>query len=207
MKDVDIKGFLQSLAQYDFELKIAGISAVIALLLLWLIYALGKKSRPSVEENIQKELPKVKATETPKPVVRQDTATPGKPADIAGIPEELPAAKATEVAKPPVSQAPVPTGRPLVSNVIQKVSPTVVSTKTSHKIPQESVLRRHYLTHLRYMIETVSSPRPTESVLRRHHEQLIASQLDDCLKDEAILERLIKRYDEHNKIVVTPIAA
>ena len=205
MKDVDINGILQSLAQYDFELKIAGISAVIALLLLWLVYVFWKKTRPVVEKNIQKELPKVKVAETPKPVVRQDAINPGKPVVSDGIPEELPVA--TEVAKPSVSQAPPPVAKPVVSNPIQKASPAVASAKTSHKIPQESVLRRHYLTHVRYMIETVHMPRPTESVLRRHYEQSLASQLDDCLNDEAKMEKLINRYDLHRKSVVTPITA
>jgi hypothetical protein len=46
-------------------------------------------------------------------------------------------------------------------------------TVSYHHLPQDSVLRRHYLTHLRHMIETVAMPSPTDSVLRRHHEHLI----------------------------------
>ncbi len=57
------------------------------------------------------------------------------------------------------------------------------------------------------MLETVSAPRPAEMVLRRHYEQLIASQLEDCLNDEAKMERLINRYDEHRKNTVKPLAA
>jgi hypothetical protein len=73
-------------------------------------------------------------------------------------------------------------------------------TKTHYpNIPQDSVLRRHYLSHLRYMIETVTSPRPVDSVLRRHYEQLIASELDACLCDDAKMERLIRRYEEHQR--------
>lgn len=207
MKDVDIKSILQSLAQYDFELKMAGISAVIALLLLWLVYVFWKKTHLVVEKNIQKELPKVKVAEKPKPVVRQDTVNTGKPAVNDRTPEESSAVKPAEAAKPPASQAPISVIKPVVSNVAQKVSPALASAKTSHKIPQESVLRRHYLTHVRYMIEMVHMPRPTESVLRRHYEQSIASQLDECLNDEAKMEKLINRYDLHRKSVVTPITA
>ena len=200
--------FLQALSQYDFELKMAGISAVIALLLLWLVYALWKKSaRPVVEKNIRMDLPKAKAAETPKPIVRQDTVTAGKPVVADGIPEESPVAKATEAARPPVAQESVPTTKIVVPDVIQHASPTVAVAKSSHKIPQESVLRRHYLTHVRYMIETVSSPRPTECVLRRHYEHSIARQLDDCLNDGAKMESLVKRYDEHRKTAANPLAA
>ena len=55
------------------------------------------------------------------------------------------------------------------------------------------------MTHVRYMLETVTFPRPTEMVLRRHYDQLIASQLEACLEDEAELNKLIRRYDETRK--------
>lgn len=66
-------------------------------------------------------------------------------------------------------------------------------------IPQDSVLRRHYLSHVRYMIETVTFPRPVDSVLRRHYEQLITGELDACLGDEAQMKKLIRRYEEYRR--------
>jgi hypothetical protein len=87
------------------------------------------------------------------------------------------------------------------------VAPKVVATKTAvvatsaavPHIPQESVLRRHYLSHIRYMIEVTTFPKPTESVLRRHYEQLVGSILDACVEDAAELDKLIRRYDEYRK--------
>ena len=49
------------------------------------------------------------------------------------------------------------------------------------------------------MLETVTFPRPTEIVLRRHYDHLIASQLEACVEDEAELNKLIKRYEEHRR--------
>ncbi|HWP00366.1 MAG TPA: hypothetical protein VNL74_07045 [Methylococcus sp.] len=66
-------------------------------------------------------------------------------------------------------------------------------------LPQDSVLRRHYLSHVRYMIESVTFPRPVDSVLRRHYEQLIAGEMDACLGDEAQMKKLIRRYEEHRR--------
>ena len=66
-------------------------------------------------------------------------------------------------------------------------------------IPQDSILRRHYLAHIKYMIETVTFPCPSDSVLRRHYEQLVASELDSCLGDAWHLNGLIRRYEEQNR--------
>lgn len=61
-------------------------------------------------------------------------------------------------------------------------------------IPQDSVLRRHFLHHVLYMLKSVAPPRPTDSVLVRHYEQYLDSEFNACLRDPARLERLIARY-------------
>lgn len=106
-----------------------------------------------------------------------------------------------ETASP--AQREVPTDPPKApANTPQAYSPRAsVAKPPRHGIPQDSVLRRHYMTHLRYMIETVTFPRPTDSVLRRHYDHLIASELETCLNDEAHLEKLISRYEEHRRNV------
>lgn len=48
-------------------------------------------------------------------------------------------------------------------------------------IPEDSTLRRHFLTHLQSEIEAVLCPRPTDSVLRRHYDGLVAAELENCL--------------------------
>lgn len=62
-------------------------------------------------------------------------------------------------------------------------------------LPQDSVLRRHYMTHARQMIEDLTFAQPTESVLRRHYEQLIESQLDHCLSADMHMQTLTDRYE------------
>ena len=44
-------------------------------------------------------------------------------------------------------------------------------------LPEDSVLRRHFLQHLRTRIEAVLPP-PTCSILKRHYEQLLEMELD-----------------------------
>ena len=56
-------------------------------------------------------------------------------------------------------------------------------------VPQEPVLRRHFLTHVRCLLDTVY-PCPSESVLRRHHAQWLETQVAACLEDPARWARL-----------------
>jgi hypothetical protein len=107
-----------------------------------------------------------------------------KPADLAGAPANERPVNA--------SKAPAPE--------IRVNAPKVPAAGVSrHSIPQDSVLKRHYVTHVKYMIETVTFPRPTDSVLRRHYDHLIASELDACLGDETLMEKLISRYEEYRR--------
>lgn len=66
-------------------------------------------------------------------------------------------------------------------------------------VPEDSVLRRHFLTHCRYMLEQVMSPAPTDSILVRHHEQLLESELAGCLQQQAQMEQLLDRYAEFQR--------
>lgn len=55
------------------------------------------------------------------------------------------------------------------------------------KVPQDSILRRHYLTNLRINIESELPPLPTDSILKRHYacwkNSMIESQITKCLKE------------------------
>jgi hypothetical protein len=61
-------------------------------------------------------------------------------------------------------------------------------------IPQDATLRRHYLTHVRSMVESLAPPCPSDSVLRRHHEHLVAAWSDSCLAESGQLEALVREY-------------
>ncbi|MFA6163642.1 MAG: hypothetical protein WC685_09460 [Methylobacter sp.] len=49
--------------------------------------------------------------------------------------------------------------------------------KTNDQIPEDSVLRRHYLAQLAAERESITNPYPTDSVLRRHYESMLATSL------------------------------
>lgn len=48
-------------------------------------------------------------------------------------------------------------------------------------VPEDSALRRHYLTTLRAKIEKNQAPRPTDSTLRRHYDAMINAALENHL--------------------------
>ncbi|MGZ8186587.1 MAG: hypothetical protein ACXWTL_09095 [Methylobacter sp.] len=92
------------------------------------------------------------------------------------LPDAVPAA---EIAANPVAE--------VILEVVTIDETIVIQTKAENeyyqqpekkqKIPQDSVLRRHYLTHLRTEIESGLAPCPTDSVLRRHYDHLIDTEM------------------------------
>ncbi len=50
-------------------------------------------------------------------------------------------------------------------------------------IPEDSALRRHFLSLLRSQIEAELPPKPSDSVLRRHYQTLVQSKLDAYLRE------------------------
>ncbi|WP_404360926.1 hypothetical protein [Methylotuvimicrobium sp. KM1] len=67
------------------------------------------------------------------------------------------------------------------SRPIEHAIGTPSKSDSKHEIPEDSVLRRHWLTQLRSEIEASLFPRPTDCVLQRHYEQLVESELENRL--------------------------
>jgi hypothetical protein len=48
-------------------------------------------------------------------------------------------------------------------------------------VHEDSVLKPHFLTHLRDEIESALWPRPTDSILQRHYDALVSAELENRL--------------------------
>ncbi len=59
--------------------------------------------------------------------------------------------------------------------------PTADAVGAGVAIPEDSVLKRHFLADARRRIEQQCGPCPAETVLRRHHQQLVAAAWDAFL--------------------------
>lgn len=56
------------------------------------------------------------------------------------------------------------------------------SKSETQSVPEDSVLRRHYLAQQQAQREAITDPYPTDSVLRRHYDALHNLKLERCVK-------------------------
>lgn len=88
----------------------------------------------------------------------------------------------SEAATTNIEQAVTTTTAAPAAAVIEPQSPA--STKIQkQQLPQDSILRRHYLTQLRLDIESGLPPHPTDSILKRHYDSLIATEMAKRLEE------------------------
>lgn len=66
-------------------------------------------------------------------------------------------------------------------------------------IPSDVILRRHYLTHLRMMLEAVHVE-PTDSQLKRHHQQYLDYLCDMLVDDREAVEALEAAYEARHLV-------
>lgn len=71
-------------------------------------------------------------------------------------------------------------------------------------VPSDVILRRHYLTHLSMMLETLH-PQPEDAVLKRHHEQWLTQRIEALVMDPQAVEALEADYEARH-ICVSPVA-
>lgn len=136
-----------------------------------------------------------------------ETATPAKESKPVNEPilnaepvkEPLPELKAKQSL---ASSEPV--NEPIVEAKTNKTV-TLPSKDSNDNLPQDSMLRRHYLANLRAMVESLNPPRPTDSCLSRHFDSLIISKIEECLSDKRAIERLIRKYEDHKRTLVKKI--
>lgn len=93
--------------------------------------------------------------------------------------EEAPAPQERAV-KAPASYQPEAKAPPSLTVVREVVR--VPAAEHKMRIPEDSVLRRHFLTHLQYEVESELPDRPTDSVLKRHHDALVCARMAERLQ-------------------------
>lgn len=93
---------------------------------------------------------------------------------------ELPA---LQPAPAKVENRPVKAGRPSIEAAMDKKAGGSGGFNGANKasLPEDSTLRRHFLSQLRAEIERQLPPKPSDSVLRRHFEQLLQCELENRL--------------------------
>lgn len=89
---------------------------------------------------------------------------------VAKKPEPAPVVEKEPEPAPVVKQAPKP---------VAAKAPAV--KEVSLQIPEDSTLRRHFISALQVEIEAGMPPRPTDSSLKRHYDATVQAELDNLL--------------------------
>ncbi len=153
------------------------IVAILIVLLIAILFVLRRRKKcPSCSPK-EKLISEVKSPEPVKP--RPETKSADKPVVKAEPAAVILQTTAAKVVAPQAKEAAV---TPAESN--------------SSALPQDSILRRHYFTHLCTMLEALVPPRPTESVLCRHYDMMIVTKIAQCLNDKNATEQLICDYEK-----------
>lgn len=81
-----------------------------------------------------------------------------------------------------ISQAQVVVNQEMPAATANEQLVVNVQQKEAHqRIPEDSVLKRHFIAQLKADIEKQHAPLPSDAVLKRHHQQLINSKIQTYL--------------------------
>ncbi|MDO9214929.1 MAG: hypothetical protein Q8Q54_15240 [Methylococcales bacterium] len=129
---------------------------------------------------------------------KSDSTTTVKPAAATPVKQEAKPAEPV-VAPAEKTETPVP-----VATAAVVIESQPVSAQDNSLLPQDSMLKRHYLTHVHAMMTAISPARPTEPTLARHYDTQLTADIAQCLNDEVAMEKLIAQYAACQKTAACP---
>ncbi|MCK9396146.1 MAG: hypothetical protein M0Q44_11205 [Methylobacter sp.] len=165
-----------------------GIVAVLIVLLITLLIILKRRKKCSSCSPKETLIGKPKAPEQEKQ--QPEITLVDKP-----ITSAVPTAVNGQITDVVSSPEPKPKNKP-IGDIDPSAKPKAGAPISG--LPQDSILRRHYMTHLCTMLESLVPPRPTDSVLRRHYDAMIVTQIAQCLNDKKAMEQLLHAYANKN---------
>jgi hypothetical protein len=174
----------------ELELIIAAIATVLLLIIILIIFMVRKR--------IPKQAKLDKGHKSPEPAMQAEEIKLANKPILDAVPKVEPLAE----------KEPLRPTEPNSEHIIESQTNETItlSQKESYEnLPQDSMLRRHYLTNLRTMIESLNPPHPTDSTLSRHYDSIISAEIEQCLSDQGAIERLICNYENHKKTLVQQI--
>lgn len=159
---------LQNAWQQLAGAEIAGLLAVVILLLIWLIRGIVRKAGKA-------------------PAIQSAEGARRKPGE-GSSPAPAPKVAVNSIAENAVKVQPPAAAQAAGAAVVTSAAPIVEARKIQQPaycgkcvMPQDSVLKRHFIAKLQAEIESGLSPRPSDSVLRRHYQALVATELEKRL--------------------------
>lgn len=156
---------------------VAGFSAFIAVMMPFIVWSFCRKAGRERTEVIQyaqqrrqqQPVQQEKIPERPAAqaavaqVVEESVAIPADPA----VRDPLPVTKSDSSPKPQARQQ---------ENKVEAKPEVYPKPNPGHVFPQDSMLRRHFMTHLAATSKLYVPTRPSDSMLSRHYDAMLASQ-------------------------------
>lgn len=165
---------------------LSGITALVGIIMPFVVWLGCRRKSKEMAQLIKK----IESSPKVQPVTEKEPAIPAAALAEAGMekakPEPIAAAR-TVVAEVQPDIAPSPL-QPAVH--VPPAAETIVAAVSekadfSGKIPEDSMLRRHYLTHIQARKESRLPARPTDSMLRRHYDSLMAIRQEETASKPA----------------------
>jgi hypothetical protein len=153
---------------------VAGVSAFVAVLMPFIVWSVYRKANLETAEAFNDT-----GRHRPEPA-RQKTVTETQTAQAAPASAQA-VNEAASIADDPVVDEPV---RPAKPQPVTKPQPAAEAAAKpanypkpdpAHVFPQDSMLRRHFISHLATIAKSCTPGRPTDSMLRRHFDALMAN--------------------------------
>jgi hypothetical protein len=148
------------------------------------LFVISKARKKSVE--VKSETTSYKAPEI-KPIV--EPLARNEP--VAKVEPKVKVAKAEPKIKTEEKVANVATPKKVAAS---KLIASTKVTKSDVQIPQDSTLRRHYLSELHVMLQNCKVNRPTDSTLARHYDESVQVMLSDFTHDVDEIKCLFSFY-------------
>lgn len=158
------------------------IIAALILLLITTIIILNRSKKTSISE--PKRLEPAKQDSKPSPVVNTESAV------------KLDLQEAPVISAPDINS--VDNAGQVSTN--PQANQAVAPPENNSSLPQDSILRRHYLAHLNSLIESLY-PRPTDAVLCRHYDTMRVAKLEECLTNQQAMAQLLEDCENNKPIV------
>ena len=172
------------------------------------LICLAKKALKLITEQV------ATATEKPQTEVNKPS-TPATAAPVAEVkaPVETPVVEETApvleeaavVETSPIIEETAPVETAVVAEpapVIAEVSVPVTAKATTDNLPEDSILRRHALAHLKNILEAVKGARPSDSIQSRHYDAEINSQISQAIVCKTAFANATANYENLTKTTV-----
>ncbi len=177
-----------------------GIAVALVVSLITILNFLKKRKKCSSCCS-SKETPK-NESKAPEQVKQQPETKLDKPAvnaEPTSVNPPIPDATVVTPTEPKPVDKPIVNIEPVTKPQVKEAAVSPTENTDTDFLPQDSILKRHYLTHVCAMIESLAPPRPTDSVLCRHYDAIIVTEIDQCLSDKKAMDQLIHDYENRKQ--------